>query len=174
MNQHEQTNTTTDSAAPTGELVIIYTDGSCSGNPGPGGWGAVLLRGDRRREMSDGEPATTSNRMELMGAIGALESLKQAPLQVTVFTDSQYVQKGITEWIHGWKGNGWKTAARKPVKNEDLWRRLDAAMALHRVGWRWVKGHAGNKHNERADTLAKAATQKMRDHEHRAGPFGAA
>jgi ribonuclease HI len=170
MNQHEQTNTTTtDSAAPTGEPVIIYTDGSCSGNPGPGGWGAVLLRGDRRREMSDGEPATTSNRMELMGAIGALESLKQAPLQVTVFTDSQYVQKGITEWIHGWKDNGWKTAARKPVKNEDLWRRLDAAMALHSVGWRWVKGHAGNKHNERADTLAKAATQKVRDQEHRAG-----
>lgn len=106
--------------------------------------------------------------------VNTLESLKQAPLQVTVFTDSQYVQKGITEWIHGWKDNGWKTAARKPVKNEDLWRRLDAAMALHSVGWQWVKGHAGNKHNERADTLAKAATQKMRDQEHRAGPFGAA
>jgi ribonuclease HI len=134
--------------------VVIYTDGACSGNPGPGGWGAVLMHGPTTKELSGGELQTTNNRMELMGAIAALEALKK-PCQVELHTDSQYVMKGISEWIHNWKRRGWKTADGKPVKNDDLWRRLDEARARHEVKWRWVKGHAGHEHNERADELAR-------------------
>jgi ribonuclease HI len=134
--------------------VVVYTDGACSGNPGPGGWGAILFWGDKRKELSGGELETTNNRMELMAAIQALEALKR-PCEVELHTDSQYVQKGIHEWIHGWKRRGWKTADGKPVKNDDLWRRLDAARLRHKVDWRWIKGHAGHEHNERADELAR-------------------
>ena len=134
--------------------VVIYTDGACSGNPGPGGWGAILIHGRTEKEISGGELATTNNRMELMAAIQALETLKK-PCQVELHTDSQYVMKGISEWIHNWKRRGWKTADNKPVKNDDLWRRLDEARARHNVDWRWVKGHAGHELNERADGLAR-------------------
>ena len=135
-------------------VVEIYTDGACSGNPGPGGWGAVLSYGGRRKELSGGEAApTTNNRMELMAAIQALESLKR-PSKVRLHTDSSYLRNGITGWLASWKRNGWKTASRQPVKNEDLWRRLDAAAARHDVQWLWVKGHAGDPGNERADALA--------------------
>jgi len=134
--------------------VTIYTDGACSGNPGPGGWGAVLLHGTSRKEISGGDLATTNNRMELMGAIAALEALTK-PCQVELHTDSTYVMKGISEWIHNWKRRGWRTADGKPVKNDDLWRRLDEARARHDVKWRWVKGHAGHELNERADELAR-------------------
>ena len=134
--------------------VVIYTDGACSGNPGPGGWGAVLLSGPHRKEICGGELATTNNRMELMAAIQALESLKK-PCKVEVHTDSKYVQQGIHEWIHGWKKRGWLTADKKPVKNADLWRRLDEARQGHDVQWRWVKGHAGHELNELADALAR-------------------
>ena len=133
--------------------VTIFTDGACSGNPGPGGWGAVLFSGANEREICGGEPATTNNRMELMAAIQALEALTR-PCKVELHTDSQYVRKGITEWIGGWKARGWKTADKKPVKNDDLWKRLDAARARHDVDWRWVKGHNGHELNERADALA--------------------
>lgn len=135
------------------DIVEIYADGACRGNPGPGGWGVVLSAGGQRRELFGGAPATTNNRMELMAVISALESLKR-PCDVVLYTDSQYVQKGISEWIHAWKRRGWKTADKKPVKNEDLWRRLDSAAQPHRVSWRWVRGHAGNPGNERADELA--------------------
>ncbi len=139
---------------------FAYTDGACSGNPGPGGWGALLLAREngvvvRERELSGGEALTTNNRMELMAAISALEALGR-PTRITVVTDSNYVKGGVTGWIHGWKRNGWKTADRKPVKNEDLWRRLDEAQARHQVRWEWVKGHAGHEENERADALARA------------------
>lgn len=134
--------------------VVIYTDGACSGNPGPGGWGAILIHGETRKELRGGELATTNNRMELMAAIQALEALKR-PCKVELHTDSQYVQKGIHEWIHGWKKRGWLTADKKPVKNDDLWRRLDEARLRHQVAWRWVKGHAGHELNERADELAR-------------------
>jgi ribonuclease HI len=134
--------------------VVIFTDGACRGNPGPGGWGAVLISGGHEREMCGGERATTNNRMELMAAIQALEALKK-PCKVELHTDSQYVMKGITEWVRGWKARGWKTAAKDPVKNEDLWRRLDEARLRHEVDWRWVKGHAGHELNERADELAR-------------------
>jgi ribonuclease HI len=140
--------------------VTIYTDGACSGNPGPGGWGAVMLSGRHRKEIWGGEPATTNNRMELMAAIQALESLKK-PCKVEVHTDSKYVQQGIAEWIHGWKRRGWKTADKKPVKNEDLWRRLDEARSRHDVQWRWVKGHAGHELNELADALARRGIQDV-------------
>lgn len=133
--------------------VTIYTDGACKGNPGPGGWGAILFYGDKKKEICGGEPATTNNRMELMGAISALELLNR-PCKVELHTDSQYVMKGIQEWIKGWKARGWKTADKSPVKNDDLWKRLDAARARHDVDWRWVKGHAGHPLNERADALA--------------------
>jgi ribonuclease HI len=133
--------------------VLIYTDGACRGNPGPGGWGAILNSGGHEKELCGGEPATTNNRMELMAAIQALEALKK-PCKVELHTDSTYVMKGITEWVHGWKKRGWKTAAKDPVKNEDLWRRLDEARLRHEVDWRWVKGHAGHELNERADQLA--------------------
>ncbi len=142
--------------------VVIYTDGACSGNPGPGGWGAILIHGTTEKELCGGEPATTNNRMELMAAIQALEALKK-PCKVELHTDSQYVQKGIHEWIHGWKRRGWLTADKKPVKNDDLWRRLDEARARHNVDWRWVKGHAGHELNERADALARKGLEEARD-----------
>ena len=134
--------------------VVIYTDGACSGNPGPGGWGVILISGAHRKELSGGEPVTTNNRMELLAAISALEALKSAS-RVELHTDSKYVQDGIHKWIHGWKKNGWRTAARTPVKNVELWQRLDAARNRHEVDWRWVKGHAGHVENERADELAR-------------------
>jgi ribonuclease HI len=142
--------------------VDIWTDGACSGNPGPGGWGAVLVYGEKQRELSGAEPDTTNNRMELCAAIGALEALNR-PCRVILHTDSQYVKGGITGWIFGWKKNGWKTSDRKPVKNVDLWQRLDAAIQRHQVEWRWVKGHAGDAMNERADGLARAAIKAMLD-----------
>ena len=138
----------------TGKIVEIFTDGACSGNPGPGGWGAILISGRHERELCGGEPGTTNNRMEMMAAIQALEALKR-PCRVELHTDSQYLRTGITEWLPGWKARGWKTAAKAPVKNEDLWKRLDAARARHEVDWRWVKGHAGHELNERADELAR-------------------
>ena len=134
--------------------VVIYTDGACSGNPGPGGWGAILTLGAKAREICGGEPETTNNRMELMAAIQALEALTK-PCQVELYTDSTYVKSGITEWIWGWKSRGGRTADKKPVKNEDLWKRLDEARARHEVDWRWVKGHSGDEMNERADVLAR-------------------
>ncbi len=143
------------------DTVEIYADGACRGNPGPGGWGALLTAGGRQRELFGGEPATTNNRMELMAVISALESLKR-PCSVVLYTDSQYVQKGISEWIHSWKRRGWKTTDKKPVKNEDLWRRLDTATQGHRIDWRWVKGHAGNPGNERADALANMGIEQPR------------
>jgi ribonuclease HI len=140
--------------------VLIYTDGACRGNPGPGGWGAILISGASEKELCGGEPATTNNRMELMAAIQALEALKK-PCKVELHTDSQYMRKGITEWVHNWKKRGWKTAAKEPVKNEDLWRRLDGARLRHDVDWRWVKGHAGHELNERADELANRGMREM-------------
>ncbi|MCX5497451.1 ribonuclease HI [Kaistia dalseonensis] len=134
--------------------VTIWTDGACSGNPGPGGWGAILIYGEKRMELKGGAPDTTNNRMELTAAIEALDALKR-PCTVDIHTDSQYVKGGITGWIHGWKKNGWKTADKKPVKNIDLWQRLDEALKRHKVNWHWVKGHAGNEANERADELAR-------------------
>jgi ribonuclease HI len=136
--------------------VIIYTDGACSGNPGPGGWGALLQYADHEQELSGGEPATTNNRMEMMAVIEALNALKQ-PVRAVVHTDSQYVQKGISEWIHGWKRKGWKTSTGAPVKNVDLWKALDAVAQVHEVEWKWVKGHAGHPENERVDRLAREA-----------------
>ena len=136
-------------------IVEIFTDGACSGNPGPGGWGAVLRFKEQEKELSGGEQQTTNNRMELMAAIAALEALKR-PSRVVLTTDSVYVRDGITKWIHDWKRRGWKTAAKKPVKNAELWRRLDAAAAPHQIDWRWVKGHSGHPENERADQLARA------------------
>ena len=140
--------------------IVAYTDGACSGNPGPGGWGAVLVAREgaqvvKERMLSGGEALTTNNRMELMAAIAVLEALAR-PTALTVVTDSNYLRDGVTKWIHGWKRNGWRTADRKPVKNEDLWRRLDTAAARHELRWDWVKGHAGHPENERADELARA------------------
>ncbi len=140
--------------------VEIYTDGACRGNPGPGGWGAVLYYGDKSKELFGGEPDTTNNRMELMAAIKALAGLKRA-CELTLYTDSQYVRKGITEWIDGWKKKGWKTAAKKPVKNADLWKLLDAEVARHTINWVWVKGHAGNAGNELADELANRGVDSL-------------
>jgi ribonuclease HI len=134
--------------------VAIWTDGACSGNPGPGGWGAILRYGGRDKELKGGEALTTNNRMELMAAIEALEQLTR-PCNVALHTDSQYLRGGITSWLAGWKRNGWRTADRKPVKNEDLWRRLEAAASPHAVEWLWVKGHASDEMNERADQLAR-------------------
>ena len=134
--------------------VIIYTDGACSGNPGPGGWGALLTMGEHEKALCGGEANTTNNRMELTAAIEALNALKRA-CEVDLYTDSQYVKGGITGWIHGWKKNGWKTAAKKPVKNAELWQALDEALKRHKVDWHWVKGHAGHDGNERADELAR-------------------
>lgn len=135
--------------------VTIYTDGACSGNPGPGGWGAILISGEHRKEICGGESETTNNRMELTAAIEALEALKR-PSQVALYTDSTYVRDGITKWIEGWRRNGWRTAAKKPVKNTELWQRLDAARQRHVIDWHWVKGHAGHPENERADELARS------------------
>jgi ribonuclease HI len=140
--------------------VLIYTDGACRGNPGPGGWGAILISGAAEKELCGGEPATTNNRMELMAAIQALEALNK-PCKVELHTDSTYVMKGISEWVHNWKRRGWQTADKKPVKNEDLWRRLDEARLRHDVDWRWVKGHAGHELNERADELANRGMREM-------------
>ncbi len=134
--------------------VVIHTDGACRGNPGPGGWGAVLQAGAHEKELCGGELNTTNNRMELMGAIQALEALNK-PCRVELHTDSQYVMKGVTQWLSGWKARGWKTADKSPVKNVDLWQRLDEARARHTVDWRWIKGHAGHALNERADELAR-------------------
>ena len=134
--------------------ITIYTDGACSGNPGPGGWGAILISGAHRKEINGGEAHTTNNRMELLAAINALEALKR-PSHVDLHTDSQYVKNGIMSWIHGWKRNGWKTADKKPVKNAELWQRLDDVADLHEITWHWVKGHAGHPENERADELAR-------------------
>ncbi len=136
--------------------IEIFTDGACSGNPGPGGWGALLRQGDHTKEMSGGESQTTNNRMELMAVIEALKALKKAS-DITLYTDSRYVMDGATRWLKSWQSRGWKTADRKPVKNEDLWRALDDAMARHRIDWRWVRGHSGHVENERADQLARAA-----------------
>jgi ribonuclease HI len=133
--------------------VEIFTDGACKGNPGPGGWGALIRSGEKEKELSGGENPTTNNRMELMAAIRALQALKR-PCRVTLTTDSNYVRDGITKWIHGWQKNGWRTADRKPVKNADLWQELIEAVAPHRIDWRWVKGHAGHAENERVDKLA--------------------
>lgn len=142
------------------ERVAIWTDGACSSNPGPGGWGAVLTFGAKRKELSGGEAATTNNRMELMAAIKALETLTRE-CEVDLHTDSAYLRGGITTWLEGWKRNGWKTADKKPVKNVDLWQRLEEAAAPHRIHWHWLKGHAGNAMNERADELAR---EGMRPH----------
>ena len=139
--------------------VVIFTDGACSGNPGPGGWGALLRYGDTEKELSGGELETTNNRMEMMAAIKALESLKR-PIQVELYTDSVYVKDGITKWINGWKARNWKTANKKPVKNIDLWRRLERAMEPHLIDWHWIKGHAGHADNELVDELARNAIPK--------------
>jgi len=158
--------------------VIIHTDGACSGNPGPGGWGAILQWGGHTRELKGGEAHTTNNRMELMAAIIALETLKR-PCDVDLHTDSQYLRQGITGWIQGWKRNGWRTADKKPVKNVDLWQRLDAAVNRHTVHWHWVRGHSGHDLNERADELAREAIAEIRaarygtaNHEHEEGANG--
>jgi ribonuclease HI len=142
-------------------IVEIYTDGACRGNPGPGGWGALLTIGEHQRELSGAEPLTTNNRMELTAVIRALEALKR-PTEARVFTDSEYVRRGITEWVKSWKARGWKTADRKPVKNQDLWERLDALAAGHKIEWRWVKGHSGVPGNERVDQLANEAIDALR------------
>jgi ribonuclease HI len=142
-------------------MIEIFTDGACSGNPGPGGWGAILRSGDTEKELFGGELLTTNNRMEMMAVIEALRALKK-PVAAKVHTDSQYVQKGISEWIHGWKRRGWKTAAKDPVKNEDLWRELDRLAARHDIEWIWVKGHAGHPENERADALARRGVEQAR------------
>ena len=135
-------------------MITIYTDGACSGNPGPGGWGAWLQYGDHEKELCGGAPETTNNRMELTAAIEALKALKRSPSDVALYTDSVYVRDGITSWIHNWKKNGWRTAKKKPVKNDDLWRELDEMISQHSIVWHWVKGHAGDPGNERADMLA--------------------
>jgi len=140
--------------------VVIYTDGACRGNPGPGGWGALLRYNGREKSLCGGERETTNNRMEMMGAISALETLRE-PCQVTLFTDSSYVLKGLTEWLPGWKRRGWRTADGKPVKNQDLWQRLSQAVERHQVQWQWVKGHAGDPGNEAADQLANQGIDRM-------------
>ncbi len=150
-----------DAGPATGERVAVFTDGACSGNPGPGGWGAVLRWRGTEKELSGGEALTTNNRMELMAAIAALEALtRRVPVDLT--TDSTYVRDGIMKWLRAWKGRGWKTADNKPVKNRDLWERLDAAAREHDVAWHWVKGHAGHAENERADELARQAIAAIR------------
>ncbi len=148
-------------AGTAAKVVEIFTDGACSGNPGPGGWGAILRFGTKEKELWGGEPATTNNRMELMAAIQALEALKR-PVKVRLYTDSEYVKNGITKWIHGWKAKGWTTADRKPVKNVELWQRLDAAKSRHDIEFHWVRGHAGHPENERADALARRGVEEAR------------
>ena len=151
----------TETQTPAPQHVVIYTDGACKGNPGPGGWGAMLTTGDNVKELFGGEMGTTNNRMELSAVIEALSALKR-PCHVTLYLDSEYVRKGITEWIQGWKARGWRTAAKAPVKNVDLWQRLDALVSTggHRIDWRWVKGHAGDPGNERADALANMGVER--------------
>jgi ribonuclease HI len=144
------------------KIVEIFTDGACSGNPGPGGWGAILRYGEAEKEMNGGEPQTTNNRMELMAAIKAIEAVKR-PCEIHLHTDSEYLRQGITTWIHSWKARNWKTADKKPVKNVDLWQRLEAAIETHDVHWHWVKGHSGHKENDRADELARLAIRQMKD-----------
>lgn len=139
--------------------VTIYTDGACSGNPGPGGWGAVLIYGKTEKELSGGEAETTNNRMELRAAIEGLNALK-SPCKVALYTDSTYVKQGMEEWVKGWKARGWRTADKKPVKNQDLWEALDEAAARHHISWHWVKGHSGDKYNDRVDALAVAAVPR--------------
>ncbi|MFH1602740.1 MAG: ribonuclease HI [Pseudomonadota bacterium] len=148
------------SSSTRAERVRIHTDGACKGNPGPGGWGALLQLDGRERELCGGEADTTNNRMELTAVIRALEALKR-PCEIDLYTDSQYVQKGISEWIASWRRRGWKTADRKPVKNLDLWLKLDQVAALHRIRWHWVKGHAGHAENERADVLANRGIDSL-------------
>lgn len=143
------------------ENIEIFTDGACSGNPGPGGWGAILRVGAHEKELWGGEPATTNNRMEMTAVIRALQALKR-PVSARVYTDSQYVQKGISEWIKGWKARGWKTASKEPVKNEDLWRQLDQLASQHTLEWHWVRGHAGHVENERCDALARKGVDAVR------------
>lgn len=143
------------------EKINIYSDGACRGNPGPGGWGALLKYNNTEKELYGAEEDTTNNRMELMGAIMGLEALTNDHCQVVLTTDSQYVMKGITEWMEGWKSRGWKTAAKKPVKNQDLWQRLDIACKPHKIEWQWVKGHSGHDENERVDQLANKAIDEM-------------
>ena len=140
--------------------VQIYTDGACKGNPGPGGWGALLRSGAREKELFGGEPQTTNNRMELTAVIRALEALKR-PCEIDLYTDSQYVHKGVSEWLADWKRRGWRTADRKPVKNAELWRRLDELARAHRIQWHWVRGHAGHAENERADQLANRGVKRL-------------
>jgi ribonuclease HI len=140
--------------------IEAYTDGACRGNPGPGGWGAILRYGDHEKELKGGEAETTNNRMELTAAIRALEALRR-PCEVDLYTDSQYLRLGITQWMQGWKKNGWKTSGKKPVKNQDLWQALEAAAARHEVRWHWVKGHSGHPENERADALANEAIDEL-------------
>ncbi|MFZ5502478.1 MAG: ribonuclease HI [Pseudomonadota bacterium] len=147
------------------DTIEIFTDGACKGNPGIGGWGALLRMGDKERELFGGEAATTNNRMEMMAAIAALEALKR-PCRVKLHTDSKYLLQGITEWLAGWKQRGWKTANKKPVKNEDLWRHLDALVERHRIEWVWVKGHDGHIENERADALANRGVESLREKNH--------
>jgi len=151
--------------------VTIYTDGGCHGNPGPGGWAAVLLWNGRTKELNGGDPATTNNRMELQAAIAGLGALRE-PCEIEFFTDSEYLRKGITEWIKGWKARGWQTRQKTPVKNDDLWRALDDAVQGHSIVWRWVKGHAGNHYNERCDVLAGEAIARVKK-ERRGVPVGA-
>ncbi len=149
------------------ERVELFTDGACLGNPGPGGWGALLRFGDREKELSGGEVQTTNNRMELMAAIAGLEALKR-PCTVVLTTDSQYVKKGVEEWMARWRANGWRTSDKKPVKNQDLWERMSAALAGHKVTWHWVKGHAGHTENERVDVLARDAALTFKDRQEHA------
>lgn len=153
--------TTAEGARTTRPKVVIYTDGACKGNPGPGGWGVWMRYGEHEKEMFGGEAGTTNNRMELTAVIEALAGLKRE-CDVILYTDSEYVRKGITEWIHGWKTRGWKTADRKPVKNAELWQRLDVLASKHRIDWRWVRGHTGDPGNERADALANRGAASVR------------
>ena len=150
--------------------VTIYTDGACSGNPGPGGWGAVLISGPHRKEICGGEPQTTNNRMELAAAIAALDALKK-PSRVDLHSDSEYLRNGISMWIEGWKRNGWRTSAKHPVKNVELWQRLDTARQRHEVSWHWVRGHAGHPENERADELAREGMQPFLQARRQARPI---
>lgn len=144
----------------TDKKVIIYTDGACSGNPGKGGWGAIMMYGDTKKEIYGGKELTTNNQMELRAVIEALRSLKRS-CEIELYTDSSYVKDGITKWIHGWKQNGWRTASKKPVKNEELWRELDEEIKRHQIDWHWVKGHAGNEYNEIADELARKGISEL-------------
>ena len=150
-----------DTANGDGTVVEIFTDGACSGNPGPGGWGAILRWKGHEKELRGGEAQTTNNRMEMMAAIAAIESVKRRAI-IELYTDSNYLRDGITKWIHGWKKNGWKTSDKKPVKNVDLWQRLEKAIVTHKVNFHWVKGHAGHPENERADELARMAIAEIR------------